>query len=59
MIIRVFNIKMRLELVAVGLEVELRSVQESKLGKTTMNHTLRGRHPDIQLTACITTMFKH
>ena len=51
MSIRVFNKKMRLELVAVGLGVELRSVQESKLGKTTMNHTLRGRHPDIQLIA--------
>ena len=58
-IVRVFNIKMRLELVAVGLGVELRSVQESKLGKTTMYHTLRGHHPDIQLTACITTVFKH
>ena len=59
MIIRVFNIKMRLELVAVGLGVELRSVQESKLSKTTMGHLLRGCHSDIQLTTCITTMFKH
>ena len=45
MIIRVFNIKMRLELVAVGLGVEPRLLQESKLVKTTMNHTLRGRRP--------------
>ena len=44
MIIRVFNKKMRLKLVAVGLGMELGSVQESKLDKTTINHTLRGRH---------------